>query len=156
MTSTLLAGLGSGDPAGSALAGVRRPTTASVVVTASAAVSPVEARCHTCGATWTSTPGSGGLAGWLRSHPCEPDLPAFADLDQSAAGPIAFALQEVAAVLLGRTLAARTANGHLASTDEERAFWQAVGRHDGLLEAHRYLLATADTLHDLATGGGQR
>jgi hypothetical protein len=132
----------------------RRPaTTASVAVTVSDDAGPLEARCHTCTATWTRDEGD-GLEAWLRAHPCTPDMPPALDvLGGRAAALVAAGLLGVSLELVARAVAASRAQNHVAGTGNERAFWQAVGRQDGLIEAERYLLSVFEALD---SRGGER
>jgi hypothetical protein len=131
-------------------------TTASVAVTASDATGPLEARCHTCATNWTRTPrntAGDGLGAWLRAHPCTPDVPPALDvLGGPAAALVAAGLLGVSLELVARAVAASRTQNHLAGTGNERAFWQAVGRQDGLIEAERYLLRVIKALDQQGSG----
>jgi hypothetical protein len=131
-------------------------TTASVAVTASDDAGPLEARCHTCAATWTRPPRNTAgdrLGAWLRAHPCTPGVPPVLDvLDGRAAALVAAGLLGVSLELVARALAASRAQNHMAGTGNERAFWQAVGRQDGLIEAERYLLRVIEALDQQGSG----
>jgi hypothetical protein len=73
-------------------------------------------------------------------------------LDGRAAALVAAGLLGVSLELVARALAASRAQNHMAGTGNERAFWQAVGRQDGLIEAERYLLRVIEALDQQGSG----
>ena len=131
------------------------PARTAIVVTGSDPAGPTEARCQACAATWARPAGGGdadALAAWSRDHHRCAVLPTGLDaVSGPAAVELARRLHTVALAVLERQLAASTAPPRLVVAGDGEAFWRATGRHEGLLEAHTYLLAVTHTL--TARGG---
>jgi hypothetical protein len=126
-----------------------------IVVTSSDPAGPISARCQACAATWVRAAGAtdaGELAAWSRDHRCAVLPAGLDDLAGPASAELAGRLHTVALAVLERQLAASTVRSRLVAGDDE-AFWRATGRHEGLLEAHTYLLAVT---HTLTARGGPR